>query len=255
MGGKPGYPVEFFNDVFPDLTAALFDHAALPEDLARRYQLPSDLKKRLRILMTPVNVQPLSSGYASDEPTRFEPGPPLTTPRVVWAGRFDRQKKFDLFLEIARGMPHVHFDCWGAAVLDDAPDLEGLPSNVCMRGSFESYDELDLPSATCFLYTSAWDGLPTILLGVGARGAAVVASSVGGVPELITPGTGWLVDRDATSADFRRVIESIIADPEERQRRGTALAKRIELRHGETQFRDAVGRLLIEDSASGGNHG
>ena len=86
-------------------------------------------------------------------------------PCIIWAGRFDRQKRFDLLVEIARLMPDVNFRSWGKAVLDLSPDMSNLPENLQVNGPFVTYDDLPLEDCDGWLYTSAWDGMPTILIG------------------------------------------------------------------------------------------
>ena len=135
---------------------------------------------------------------------------------MLWAGRLDRQKRFDLVAAIARAMPDVDFSCWGKAVLDAPPDLSGLPRNLKINEPFASYAELPLEAADGWLYTSAWDGLPTILIELGALGVPIVASAVGGVPELIDGETGWPVPGDGGAQDYVRALREMIDNPKSR---------------------------------------
>ena len=65
--------------------------------------------------------------------------------------------------------------------------------NIEYRGAYSKLTELPLGEISCFLYTSAWDGLPIILLDVASYGIPIIAPSVGGVPEFISSETGYLV--------------------------------------------------------------
>jgi glycosyltransferase involved in cell wall biosynthesis len=71
------------------------------------------------------------------------------------------------------------------------------------------------------------EGLPMVLLEAMARGRAVVATPVGGTPELVSDGeTGLLVppcDVDALAA----AIGGLLADPERRSRLGEAARRRV----------------------------
>ena len=164
--------------------------------------------------------------------------------RVLWAGRFDRQKRFDLVMEIARQMPEVDFDCWGKAVLNAPPDLSDLPPNVTINGPFKTYDDLPLTQSDGWLYTSAWDGLPTILIELASKGLPVVASAVGGVPELIDNVTGWPVGPDASVGDYCAAIRDMLASPDQRVARARALQTRARTRHSRANFRSALAPLL-----------
>jgi glycosyltransferase involved in cell wall biosynthesis len=112
------------------------------------------------------------------------PSGPLT---VLWAGRLDRQKRPDILAAIAEQLPDVRFEVFGAQVLDTARDtvdrLTAL-SNVRLHGSYQGFDSLPWRECHVFLYTSQWDGLPTVLLEAAARGLPVVAPAVGGITEL-----------------------------------------------------------------------
>jgi glycosyltransferase involved in cell wall biosynthesis len=160
-------------------------------------------------------------------------------PLVFWAGRLDRQKRFDLLVAIARAMPDIDFRAWGTAVLDAAPDLTGLPPNLRMQGTFISWDELPLRSADAWLYTAAWDGLPTVLIEVGGVGLPVVASAVGGVPDLITPETGWPVHGD-DPAVYVAALRELLADPDTALARATALQARVRRRHDFEAYAAAI---------------
>ncbi len=224
-GREAGYPVDSFQDVLPHLAGALFDNSALAERLKDRYQPPPTLQGRMKILRTPVEFGSASASSPAGSFAVSGREASVGRTRVVWAGRFDRQKRFDLMIEITRRLPNIHFDCWGTAVLDGPPNLDHVPANVTMHAPFTSYEDLDLPSAALFLYTSAWDGLPTILLEIGARQVPVVASAVGGVPELITSETGWPVDAAASAGEYAQVIQWVVEHPDEARVRANALAR------------------------------
>ncbi len=62
-----------------------------------------------------------------------------------------------------------------------------------------------------FLYTSQSDGVPNVLLEAMASGLPCIAPDVGGIPELIAPGTGFLVggteDVDGYVGHLRQILE------------------------------------------------
>jgi glycosyltransferase involved in cell wall biosynthesis len=163
--------------------------------LTTRYSLPLDELQRLKLLYTAHD--PLAANESSEAYVNLQIQTRSSRPRakVFWAGRFDRQKRFDLLAEIARRMPTLDFEVWGKAVLDQSPDFSALPSNITIHQPFNTYNEIPLDTCDCWLYTSAWDGVPTILIDIGFRGVPVVASAVGGIPELITSETGWPIDQ------------------------------------------------------------
>lgn len=247
QGVEAGYPVQKFANVLPFLDAALVDTQSLADTLCERYMLTPDLRRRVLPIMTPamspVQQPPVVEGMLQTATSRRRP-------RIVWAGRFDRQKRFDFALQIAAEMPEVDFDFYGKAVLDAPPDLTRLPANVTINGPFKSYDELDLGHADGWLYTSAWDGLPTILIELAAQGVPIVASAVGGVPELIDETTGWPVDEDAGIDDYAARIKDMLRHPDQRRGRVSALQARVAQRHSRTAFSDRLASAMSPQAAS-----
>lgn len=110
------------------------------------------------------------------------------SPRVLWAGRLDRQKRPDLLVRIAGELPQLHFDVHGGSVIagaeKDVAQLEQLP-NVTMHGVFQRLEDIVRSDHVAYLHTTAWEGLPTILFDVAAAGIPIVAPAVGGIPDFI----------------------------------------------------------------------
>ncbi|MGH3635791.1 glycogen synthase [Mycobacterium sp.] len=85
-----------------------------------------------------------------------------------------------------------------------------------------------LTAATVFVCPSVYEPLGIVNLEAMACGTAVVASDVGGIPEVVTDGvTGSLVHYDADDpADYRAgladAVNALIADPEKAKRYGQA---------------------------------
>ena len=77
----------------------------------------------------------------------------------------------------------------------------------------------DLPSARALLYLSEMEGLGSAALLAMSQGVPVIASKVGGLPEIVLPEkTGLLVDNDAQ--EIARAITRLMSDPELAQRLG-----------------------------------
>lgn len=236
-GVEVGYPIWYFSTVVPHLTAALFDTRDLAETLTRRYTLPPDVTRRMRTLYTPavtaIPAHPVEEAQTASRPQRRRP-------RILWAGRLDRQKRFDLFVKIVAAMGDVDFDCWGKAVLDAPPDLAALPPNLTLHPPFAGYDDLPLADCDGWLYTSAWDGLPTILIELAALGMPITASAVGGVPELVDDRTGWPVRDVDDPAAYVAALRAMLADPADRRTRVAALVARVAERHSMAAYEATV---------------
>ena len=227
-GLRVGYPSEFFASTHANLTATLTDTEFLRNELVRMYALPQEMAGRVWAVPSPTLSEACSPTLAE---LGAMTGVVRQRPVILWGSRLDRQKRFDLVIEIARRMPDCDFLCWGSSMLDKAPDLEDLPSNVTMKGNFANLAELPLETADAWLFTSAWEGMPTTILELGIRGMPIVASAVGGIPELIDETTGWLVAPFDDVHAYVDALRALIAAPAERVARGRRLQARVQQRH------------------------
>lgn len=239
-GLEVGYPIWYFANILPHLAAAVIDTQDLAETLIDRFAIPPDVAKRIVTVYTPAQTPIAVPPMVERESASLTPG---YRPRILWAGRLDRQKRFDLVVDVARAMPDVEFHCWGKAVLDAPPNLALLPKNLILNPPFSSYDELPLAESQGWLYTSSWDGLPTILIELGALGVPIVASAVGGVPELIDETTGWPVRPGASVSEYVAAIRAMLADRSERARRAAALQASVQRKHSAAAYEAAITNL------------
>lgn len=245
-GNKGGYPINWFYPSFDAYSGVFVDNAFLVEEIADRYALSRKLREKIHLLHTPADLEDISYERVFEERRR-----PNKRLRCFWAGRFDRQKRFDIVIEIARRMPNMEFFVWGKQVLGGIDvDFNDLPINIKLQGIYENFDDLPLEACDFFLYTSEWDGLPTILLDVGVRGIATVASRVGGTADLINETTAWPVD-DALNPDaYVAAIEAMCADPAEVTRRAGALRVHTKKECNEKRYHDGL-KAALEGSNNG----
>lgn len=130
---------------------------------------------------------------------------PVRNPNVLWASRITIQKTPHILAEIVRNTPDLTFHIYGEP--DDRLPKEFFEtlksySNCVLYGTYDDFSALCTSGDFgAFLYTSAWDGLPNVLLEALANGLPVVAPNIGGIAELIHEKTGWLV------SDFSNVSE------------------------------------------------
>ena len=114
-------------------------------------------------------------------------------------------------------------------VLGTGPDreeitrrLEPLGESVVMAGHRD--DVLDVIDAMdVLIHPSLIDALPTALIEAMAASTPVVATAVGGIPEIVAPGkTGALIGAPPTSAELAGALRPLLADPDLRRRLGEA---------------------------------
>ena len=131
------------------------------------------------------------------------------------AGAFTREKGQDVALEAARllapKLPNARMLLAG-----DGPERRKQTEGIAILPGFlgdlsEFYAALDL-----FIMPSRSEGWGLTALQAMANGLAVIASDVGGLPELVEPGkTGWLVPPDSPRA-LADAIETAASDPTRR---------------------------------------
>lgn len=149
--------------------------------------------------------------------------------RVLWAGRFDTQKRIDILVEIARANPHIRFDVYGKSVLNkDGLAPFNPPKNMIEMGTFSDPSEVMPTPYAAFVYTAQWDGLPSVLIEMGQTGIPIIAPRIGGIHELIYEDTGWLIEDYTDVAGYTAALRSIQSDPKEAKNRAQNLRAKIE---------------------------
>lgn len=152
---------------------------------------------------------------------------------VVAAGRLSPEKGFDLFVDTAHAM-REHGDV-GFLLFGDGPLREALTRQIemrnlqhcCILAGFRSDLHRLLPYADVLVLSSHTEGLPVIVLESLAAGVPVVATAVGGVPEVIEDGIqGFLVNPGDVGMLTQR-LRQLIVDSELRRRMGVAGRERV----------------------------
>jgi glycosyltransferase involved in cell wall biosynthesis len=157
---------------------------------------------------------------------RAHPGPAT----LLSVGRLRAPKDFVTLVRAMTGLEarlRIAGDGPDRAGLEAEIERLGLQDRVELLGTRTDIPEL-LAGADVFALASDSEGLPMSVLEAMAAGLPVVASAVGGIPEVVRDGeTGALVPpRD--SAALASAIGRIVADPELRDRLGEAGRRRVE---------------------------
>lgn len=161
-------------------------------------------------------------------------------PIVAFVGRITRQKGVAHLVRAAQQFdPEIQLVlCAGAPDTPEiAAEVEGLVDALSaqrsgvfwLRDMLAREDVIDiLSAATSFICPSIYEPLGIVNLEAMACGAAVVASDVGGIPEVVVDGTtGTLVhydesDPDGFEAGLATAVNELVADPERAKAMGEA---------------------------------
>jgi len=177
-----------------------------------------------------------------------DPLPGVAHPRLVMAGRLIPLKRIDGVICMLRDLPGATLVVIGEGeerrALAALAVAEGVAGRVHFTGSLPQAAVLHmLRHSDLVVLNSSTENCPHVLLEALAAGRPVVATRVGGVPELVEDGiTGWLADPDKPaelSAHIRRALD----DGEWRSRAGVA-AGAAAARFAWPAHADAVDRLL-----------
>jgi len=194
---------------------------------------------------------------ASEKPWRLEDAEP---DRILFVGRFDRLKGadtvIDAFARVLQERPHARLTIVG-------PD-RGL-NHDGHRWCLPDYVEHRLPGAlddgrvewlgqqpptkihalrrraSATIVASRYENFPYVVLESLSIGCPTVASSVGGIPEIVEDGQSGLLFRAGDPADLARVLTGLLRNPDRAARLGAKAEEHARSRFSpEAVARDAV---------------
>jgi glycosyltransferase involved in cell wall biosynthesis len=146
---------------------------------------------------------------------------------LVFAGRLGPQKALDVLLRALTGVPEVALVVAGdgperAALERTAHELE-VDGRVSFLGAVPRDRVLRLfRAADASVLPSAWENFPHTVVEALAVGCPVIATAVGGVPEVVRDGENGLLVSPRDPAALAAAIERFFADAELRARLRTA---------------------------------
>jgi starch synthase len=200
------------------------------EDVFSAY--PAVDPAKIHVIYNGIDAEQYSPDSATDVIERY--GVDTSRPSVVFVGRITRQKGVPVLLRAAAHLdPEVQLVlCAGAP---DTPELgeevAGLVEElrktrsgvIWLSGMLSKREVIQLLShSTLFACPSVYEPLGIVNLEAMACGTAVVASSVGGIPEVVADGkTGLLVPPNDPEA-LAESINTLTRDPERARAMGTA---------------------------------
>lgn len=149
--------------------------------------------------------------------TRPEPPPvaalwPSKKAKVLFIGRLDRQKGFDLLIEAARRLEDVvDVRIVGASVVNK---FEGsaVPANVTLLGWLDRHEiETHLEAADLVVIPSRWEAFGLVALEAMRAAKPILAFRIGALPEIVVDGVTGVLCEPVTAAElvqgFRRALD------------------------------------------------
>lgn len=199
--------------------------------------LSEEWRSNLLRICPNMKIEVLPNGVALPE-VRHPPASPVPPTTILTLGRLGRRKgTYDLvraFAAIAPRLPGVRLVCGGDGDIEEVRALAqelGLEDRVICPGWVGAERKRTyLAESPVFILPSTAEGMPMAVLEAMSWGLAVIATPVGGIPQVIQHDRNGLLvepgDIDAIAAALLRLM----SDPALRERLGTAARATIEAR-------------------------
>lgn len=161
--------------------------------------------------------------------------PDSEPPTIVSVGRLHEPKDF---VTLARALRSVPPGAFRAEIVGDGPDRAAVAAELAAGGLSEAVELLGersdvrerLARAGLFVLSSRSECMPISVLEAMAAGLPVVASAVGGLPEMVVDGDTGLLVAPGDAEALGQALARLMADPQERRRMGAAGRRRVEER-------------------------
>ena len=140
-------------------------------------------------------------------------------PIIVSTGRLSQEKGYPILIQALKILKNqgIQFKCIIAGDGPEQNSLKALVLRLELQADVDFYGYVEnvaliLKSGDIFVLPSFQEGLPLSLLEAMAASLPVVASAVGGMPEMLTPDIGWIVEPGNPDA-LAKIIFTVLNDP------------------------------------------
>jgi glycosyltransferase involved in cell wall biosynthesis len=150
---------------------------------------------------------------------RFAHEPKPVAGRILMVGRFSPPKRHDLvlraFAEVQSRFPGS--ELWFVGDGEDRPAAERLAADLGVQGATrflgvrEDVPEL-VAEAACVVLASDYEGCPLSVIEAMAAGVPVVATRVGGVPEVVRDGVTGILAEPGSPDGLARGLAELLGD-------------------------------------------
>lgn len=174
--------------------------------------------RKLEVMLNGINTEPFREPV-DRAAVRQSLGIPADAPVVGTVGRLNEVKRQDVLL---RSFARLRADVPSArlVLVGDGPlrgDLEALAAGLGVADAvyfagYQPHPERFLAAMDVFALTSRLEGLPLAVLEAWAAGLPVVASAVGGVPDVVADGRTGLLFPSGDEAALTGLLAGLLAD-------------------------------------------
>jgi glycosyltransferase involved in cell wall biosynthesis len=184
---------------------------------------------RIRVLPNGIPTPNLTGA-----PVRASLGVPPEVGLIGAVGRLYAQKGYDDLISAIGVLKRSYAQPFRCLVFGHGPeqdrlqrliDERGLGEEIQLAGRREDIADL-IPALDIAVMPSKYEGMPLAILEYMAGGAPIVATAVGGVPELIDDGVHGLLVRPEDPEDLAAALQRLLEDRELAARLGAAAKQR-----------------------------
>ncbi|MGH3003191.1 MAG: glycosyltransferase family 4 protein [Gaiellaceae bacterium] len=209
-------------------TLEQFQHAAGPRVVVLKRLRTASLGRARRIVVPSRYLAELAAGWGIDErrievlvnpapPARHVDPEPLGAGTFVFVGRLTEQKALPVLLEALREVDGAQL-----VLVGDGPERDrlarradelGVAARTRFAGALPREQVLAyLAGARAAVLPSAWENLPHAVVEALSVGTPVVATAVGGVPEVVRDGGNGLLVPANDPAALARALRDVVSD-------------------------------------------
>lgn len=210
-------------------------HQRLADDMCKEYRLP---QHSLRVIYAGTDFDRIRK-YSPPKPGLLHEMCNISpdTPIVIFVGRFDPQKRPEIFVRSAVKILDLDSGCKAHFAMVGEGELKASVEKVVCRYNLKRRihllgahpDAISLiADSTLLMMPSAYEGLALVSYEAMALGIPQIFANVNGQAELITPETGILIDNGrGEETRYAKACLDLLADPDRRARMAAAGKQRI----------------------------
>ena len=196
---------------------------------------------KLKVILNAIDIERFTPFFRGKERTRQELGFMPDDFLIATAGRLSPEKaQEDLiisFKAVQKEYPRTHLLLFGDGPLrghlEQVVLKLGIPQ-VHFMGHRTDFDSI-MPILNLFVLPSLTEGLPNVLLEAASCNVPIVATKVGGVPEVIKTNTSGLLVEPGDRVGLSEAIQQFVGDAEMCQEMAKAAFENIETNFGFSQ--------------------
>jgi glycosyltransferase involved in cell wall biosynthesis len=244
-----------FREWINRLTAPLDNHVIAVCELARRLEIERSnvSPEKVTTIYNGININEFLSSVKTSSELRLSLGLAPTDFVIISTGRFHLQKDYPTLLRAIESLvsdyPSIKLLLVGDGSL--RPSLEGIVRNYGLSAHVVFTGQRDdvpaiLRTADLYISSSLWEGTSISILEAMASALPVIATDVGGTPELIQSGVSGILIPPGNPSAIAQAIVYIYNHPNERKTLATQARERAIQNFSNTVMAKKVESLYLQ---------